>query len=145
MLDIGKKPLHIVGISCITSSDAAHENMGKLWAKFSSSQLKEKLDNIISPATFCVYSDYENGTIDCYRATIGYAVKDLRSIPSDLSLITIPAGKYKTFPAKSTEVADVVTVWETIWALNEQQLPRNFITDFELYDENAMTVYIGYS
>jgi len=61
-MDEINNPIYIVGISKITSNEAAqNENeIGKLWDVFSKTPIKEKLNNIISDSIFAVYSDYES-------------------------------------------------------------------------------------
>jgi len=61
-----------------------------------------------------------------------------------LSAITIPTGKYKCYQAKSASPADIVAVWQTIWATSPEELNRSFIADFEVYNEHEAMIYIGY-
>jgi len=139
-------PIYIAGISKVTSNEAAmtDNEIGKFWDMFSKAPIKEKLQNIISPSVFAVYSDYENGHQGKYKLTIGYAVKDPNHIPDDLSAVTIPAGNYKGYKAKSLSPEDIVAVWQTIWATDVNALNRNYVADFEEYRANEVVISIGY-
>ncbi|MDF2529338.1 MAG: lipopolysaccharide heptosyltransferase family protein [Gammaproteobacteria bacterium] len=144
MLEVGKKTIYVVGLSTITSNDAAYMELGNLWGKFFSTTIKEQLSNIVDPGIFAVYSDYENGFKGKYRTTIGYAVSDPSHVPEGLSLVSIPAGKYKSFKAQSSAPQDIIATWQDIWAA-DASLNRNFVADFELYHDNEASVYIGHN
>src|SRR4051812_2286164 len=116
MVEVGKKDIHIIGLSIITSNDVAHHELGALWGRFLTSPIEEKLGKLESPDLFAVYSDYENGYQGKYRATIGYAVSDPNNIPEGLSMVTLPAGQYKVYQAKSPAPEDIVAAWQSIWA-----------------------------
>src|SRR5688572_5644230 len=137
------KPIYVVGMSIITSNDVAEKEIGEHWALFLKTPIKEKLTNIISSSVFAVYSDYENGCQAKYKLTIGYAVSSLEDAPQELTAVTIPAGNYKIYQAKSRTPEDIIAVWQEIWATDANTLPRNFIADFEEYSEHGVTVSIG--
>ena len=138
------KPLHIIGISTITSNDVAHHDLSALWELFSKTPLKQQIGATVSPSIFSVYSDYENGVKGKYKVTIGYAVNDVSQIPAGLSTITIPQGNYKTYPAKSHNPEDIVAAWKTIWAADHKELPRNFKANYEEYNDHEVTIKIGH-
>lgn len=140
------KSINIVGISTITSNEAAlnQHTIGKLWNEFLSTPIKEKLAGISSPSVFAVYSNYENGYQGKYQITIGYAVNDTSTIPNGLTTVTIPAGKYKIFKSKSPAPEDIVDTWKTIWQLDSSILQPNFVTTFEEYKDNEVMIYIGH-
>jgi predicted transcriptional regulator YdeE len=143
MNELGQ-PVYIVGISAMTSNDVGANEIAKLWQDFFTAPIKEKLANIASASVFSVYSDYENGCKGKYKITIGYAVSDLNNIPHGLTAVTIPAGSYQTYKAKSRNPEDIVAVWQTIWATAADLLPRNFAADFEEYKEDEVMIHIGY-
>jgi len=140
------KPIKIVGISTITSNEAAQiqNTIGKLWDEFLKTPIKEKLVDASSSSIFAVYSDYESGCEGKYKITIGYAVNDVINIPNGLTTITIPPGKYKTFKSKSQKPEDIVDVWKTIWQIDSNILQPNFVTTFEEYKDNEVVIHIGY-
>lgn len=143
MLEIGKKPLRIAGLSIITSNEVASQELGKLWQDFFAQNIKDKLQHTTLPYIFAVYSNYENGVQGKYRTTVGYAVDPAVSLPEGLTEVSLPRGNYKMFPAKSSGVEDIVNTWKTIWAQNLTELPRNFIADCEVYDDKYAAIYIG--
>ncbi len=140
------KAIKIVGISTITSNELAlnQNTIGKLWGEFLSSSINDKLADISSSSIFAVYSDYENGYQGKYKITIGYAVNDISNIPDGLSTVTIPAGKYRIFNCKSGAPEDIVETWKTIWQIDPNVFQPNFITTFEEYKDNEVSIYIGY-
>ncbi len=139
-------PIHIAGISLITSNQEAqiHNTIGNLWHDFMKFSLKDKLKDLSSPHIYAVYSDYENGDKGGYKITIGHAVNNLDNVPDELSSITIPAGNYKTYKAKSSSPEDIVETWKMIWKQDSNQLNRSFQTDFEEYSDNQVMINIGY-
>ncbi len=142
------KPRTIVGMSIVTSNDAAQNQntIGKLWEAFLQSSIKEQLKNISSPSIFAVYSDYENGYMGKYKITIGYAVDDLSAIPKELSVVVIPSGNYKVYHSKSQDVQDIINTWQTIWQLDPKLFLRSFVADFEEYtSDGKMTINIAYA
>lgn len=140
------QPIHIVGISTITSNEEAFKQntIGKLWEEFLKKPLKEKLNNLTSANIYAVYSDYENKHHGKYKITIGYAVASINNIPHDLSAITIPAGEYKQFNPKNPTPTDIIETWNEIWNSNKEILPRNYVADFEEYSDTGAKILIGY-
>jgi predicted transcriptional regulator YdeE len=138
-------PIHIVGISKITSNEAAqNENeIGKLWDVFLKTPIKEKLKDIISDSIFAVYSNYENGHKGKYLITIGYSVKDPNNLFEGLTAVTVPAGNYKEYKAKSPSVEDIVAEWQAIWASDSNVFHRSFVADFEEYKGSEVVINIG--
>ena len=138
--------INVIGMSIITTNEAAQHNntIGKLWDDFAKASLHQKLNHIISPSVFAVYSDYENGYHSKYKITIGFAVDNLNSVPDGLTAIIIPAGHYKTYLAKSSAPADIINTWQEIWALDPEQFPRSFIADYEEYKDGRVMIHIGY-
>lgn len=142
-----EKSINIAGISTVTSNEAAfnQNTIGKLWAEFLKSPIKEKLADISSSSIFAVYSDYEDGYNGKYKITIGYAVEGDNKIPDGLTKTTIPAGKYKIFKTKSPAPEDIIDTWKKIWQIDSNEFQPNFVTTFEEYkDTNEVVIYIGY-
>lgn len=141
-----KHPIKVIGLSIITTNEAAmtQNTIGKLWQDFSNASIKEKLDNIISPNIFAVYSEYENGYHGKYRITVGYAVDDTANVPAGLTAVMIPTGNYTEYKSKSKSVPDVIDTWKIIWEKNQETYPRDFIADYEEHAENDVTIHIGY-
>ncbi len=142
-----KKDIKIVGISTVTSNEAAfnQNTIGNLWAEFLKTPIKEKLADISSSSIFAVYSDYEDGYNGKYKITIGYAVEDVNKIPNGLTTVIIPAGKYKIFKTKSPAPADIIDTWKSIWEIDQNIFQPNFVTTFEEYKDNQeVIIHIGY-
>ena len=112
------EPIHVVGISTITSNEAAFKQntIGDLWSDFLKNPIKDQLADVSSSSIFAVYSDYENGYDGKYKITIGYAVNHVSNIPNGLTTVIIPEGKYKTFKSKSPSPEDIVGLWKSILA-----------------------------
>lgn len=142
-----EKTIRIAGVSTITSNEAAfnQNTIGKLWDDFFKNPIKEKITDILSSSVFAVYSDYEDGYKGKYKITIGYAVNDSIKIPNELTTVTIPSGKYKSFNSKSRAPEDIVDIWKTIWQIDRNIFQPNFITTFEEYKaNNEVRICIGY-
>lgn len=138
------KSIQIVGISTITSNDAAFKQntIGKLWESFLKNPIKDKLQ-LSSESIFAVYSDYENKHHGLYKITIGHAVDNTNNIPQELSIVTIPEGNYRQFNPKSQTPEDIIATWKSIWDADMDALQRNYIVDFEEYNESGVKIFIG--
>jgi predicted transcriptional regulator YdeE len=138
-------PIYVLGLSIITSNEDAFKNnsIGKLWNQFIHSALKDKLKNLSSSNIFVVYSDYEDAHHGQYSVTIGYAVKELTTVPNALSTKIIQKGKYQPFLVESQTPEAIVKTWKSIWETDSHTLVRNYQTDYEEYSEKDVTIYIG--
>lgn len=104
--------------------------IGGLWQSFIEDELAERMDELTSPYTIGLYSDY--GTDD-YDVTVGMAVSDAcadRLLSGGMAVKTIPAGKYAKFSLTGNVVTAVQNAWAQIWQL---PLDRSYAADFEEY------------
>lgn len=90
--------------------------------------------------TYCVYTEYESDHTGDYTYFIGEEVSKHSDIPSDLKALMIPAQKYVKFTNGPDCMPDVVRKpWLEIWKMTPKELGghRNYLADFEIYDERA--------
>lgn len=95
----------------------------------------------INPGTtFCAYTEYESDHTGNYTYFIGEEVSSFKDIPISLKQLIIPAQKYVKFTNGPGSMPDVVREpWFKIWQMSPKELggKRNYIADFEIYDERA--------
>ena len=101
----------------------------------------------------CFYTEYENDHTGDYTYFIGEEVESFENVPGDLTCITIPSQTYVKFTTQGGPMPTIcIEAWQKIWQMTPEELGgrRNFMADFEVYDERAvdphntiLDVYIG--
>jgi len=140
----------IIGISVRTTNqnNEAKKDIGELWSKFMSINMRELIPNIIDETIYAVYTDYEGDHTKPYTTILGYKVYNLNEIPDGMIGKNIETATYTKFTAKGDLTKNaVVEEWQKIWTSN---LDRTYISDFEMYGEKAINptngeadIYIG--
>lgn len=90
--------------------------------------------------TYCVYTEYESDHNGEYTYFIGEEVSRYTNVPSNLKELIIPAQNYVKFTNGPGAMPEVVREpWFKIWQMTPKELggKRNYIADFEIYDERA--------
>lgn len=103
--------------------------------------------------TYCVYTEYETDFTGDYTYFVGEEVPSLEAIPNGLVPLLLPAQKYVKFTTESGTMPSVcIEAWQKIWAMSPEELggTRNYVADFEFYDERAsnpkstvLDIYVG--
>lgn len=117
----------VIGVSAITGN--ADPKMGKviqgLWEKLYQGGVNATIKNKINEYAIGLYSDYSN---DQYCVTAGNEVSKPEN--DELTVKTIPAGKYAKFSIHGHMEKAVAEAWGEIWKMD---LNRSFTGDFEEY------------
>ncbi len=138
----------LVAALCARTSNASSEMssvIGGLWQKFYSPHIYLKIPNKANPKALGIYTDYADEEKGEYTAAVGCEITEKAQMPEEMSLITIPKGKYAKFVVKGNMITAVQEFWQKLWGMD---LNRSFICDFEEYQnadpENAeIHIYIG--
>lgn len=150
--------IKLVGITARTNNanemDPEKGIIGKTLEKFFSNGLAEKIPNRKKPGNlYCVYTNYESDETGDYTYFVGEAVTTFENLDKDFETLTIPMQSYAKFnigPGKMPQAC--IEAWQKIWQMGEKDFgsPRNYIADFEIYDERAhdpensvFDIYIG--
>lgn len=117
----------VVGVSAMTgNSDPEMGNViGGLWEKLYGGGVNAVIKNKVNEYAIGLYSDYAG---DRYCVTAGNEVS--RAENPELTVKTIPAGKYAKFSVHGHMERTVAEAWAGIWQMN---LDRSFTGDFEEY------------
>ena len=80
-------------------------------------------------------------------------IQSAESLPSNLTVRHIPAGRYAVFSSGRGPIKRIVPeIWQHIWSMSPEELggTRAFKTDYEIYDQRAadpenaeIDVYVG--
>lgn len=126
------KEKKITGLAARTSNDDPKmgEIIGNLWTRLFQDNLYDKIQDKVSPYTYCLYSDYDEKG---YQATVGC---DVSKSQEGLAQKTAPAGKYARFEIHGNMVTAVQNAWNEIW---QMPLDRTYTGDFEEYVDSNMT------
>jgi len=146
----------LIGITARTSNisemDQSTAKIGTTVQQYFHNELSTKIPHRINPnTTYCVYTDYESDFNGNYTYFIGEEVDSLDDLPEGFVALTIPLQNYTKFtngPGPMPEVC--IDIWKNVWADRELDTKRNYIADFEIYDERAsdhskvvLDIYIG--
>lgn len=128
---------NIIGLSLRTTNEngQAFQDIPALWQKFMSEAIAGTIPNVIDPAIYCLYTDYELDHTKPYTVVIGCKTANLSEIPEGLTGKSFQPGNYVRRTAKGDlQNGAVVEEWQKIWSAG---LPRKFTADFEVYGEKA--------
>lgn len=107
------------------------KDCGELWSRFETEEIAKKIPNKLSDEVFAVYFDYEGDYTQPFSYFIGCKVQEGTELPVDLDKLTIPAGRYQKVTATGELPVCIADKWREIW---DSDIPRAYITDFEIYD-----------
>ncbi len=103
--------------------------------------------------TYSVYTEYESDFTGSYTYFIGEEVTLFDGVPKNFKTLTIKPQTYVKFTTEPGPMPTVVIeAWKKIWGMGAEELGgnRNYIADFEIYDERAadpqkvvLDIYIG--
>jgi predicted transcriptional regulator YdeE len=147
---------YIAGLTARTNN--AHEMSGKgkignVWQEFLKPNVVAKIPNKMGVDLIAVYTDYETDHTGHFTYLLGLPILTAESLPADLTIKHIPAGRYAVFSSSRGPIKQVVPeIWQRIWSMSPEELggTRAFKTDYEIYDQRAanpenaqIDVYVG--
>jgi predicted transcriptional regulator YdeE len=137
-MDIQKiEKISVIGVSVRTTNEngQSSQDIPALWNQFMAKDIANKIPNKTDSAVYCIYTDYELDHTKPYTTILGCSVQNLDAIPDGMVGITIDEGSFSKHTAKGNLMGGVVfNEWIKIWNLD---IPRAFVTDFEIYGEKA--------
>jgi len=128
----------IIGIEVRTSNqnNQAEKDITKLWNRFFTEAISQKINNKVSDSIFSIYTDYDSDFTGNYTTILGYSVDSLEAIPDGLIGREFPRETFEVFTARGAMPNAVVETWKTIWN-KDKELKRKYSYDFELYGEKC--------
>ena len=96
---------------------------------------------------FVTYTNYETDEHGEYTCFIGEEVTSFDD--QTLETMVIPAQNYEKFTTARGKLPNVVIdTWQKIWQMTQDDLPRKYLADFEVYDNQnpddaVVDVYVG--
>ena len=141
----------IIGISTETTNqnNQASTDLSKLWQRFYTEEISNKIPNKESDDVYAIYTDYESNYTGKYSTIIGHRVTTLADIPDGLVGREIKNDRLIKYTAKGEMPQAVVETWQEIWA-NDIALYRTYNADFEVYGAKSqlgaaseVEIYIG--
>ncbi len=129
---ISLSEIKVTGIESRTSNATAHIDIPKLWQKFYSENIKDKIPNKTDDDVLSLYTEYESDFTKPYTIVICCRVNDFSGVPDGMVFKIIPAAKYAVFTAKGKMPDKIVETWKDIWT---SDIERTYTGDFEIYNE----------
>jgi len=136
---VQKPAILVVGIDCQTSNapEAGPQDIPKLWGRFYSEDVLNRIPNKTSNEVIALYCDYEGDYTQPYSVVIGCPVSSIDTIPEGMVAKTIPASSYAVFRAIGEHPKALIETWGNIW--KESDLDRTYTGDFELYGDKFVS------
>jgi predicted transcriptional regulator YdeE len=131
------EPFNIIGISIRTTNENGHasKEIAKLWGKFMSESILEKIPSKVDNQIYSLYTDYQGDHTKPYTAILGCKVENLDNIPNGMVGKSFSGGTYTKTTAKGDLMQGlVVNQWSKIF---EMELDRTYDADFEIFGEKA--------
>jgi predicted transcriptional regulator YdeE len=137
-MDIQKiEKVNVIGISVRTTNEngQSSQDIPALWNRFMAEGIANKILDKTDNSVYCIYTDYELDHTKPYTTILGCAVENLDAIPDGMVGLIINSGDFSKHTAKGNLMEGLVfNEWVKIWNLD---IPRAFVTDFEIYGEKA--------
>lgn len=145
----------VIGLQTRTTNarEATDSAIGKLWGRFATENILDRIPHRVDAHMVAVYSDYETDKDGPYTYTLGAKVGSARDIPPGMVSVKVISGDYAMFTAQGGAPPQMtVDLWKRIWSLEKPgPLHRAYKTDFEVhYDglraqppDTHIDVYIG--
>ncbi|MDN3505149.1 MAG: DUF952 domain-containing protein [Rhabdochlamydiaceae bacterium] len=133
------KTFNVIGLAVRTTNE--NGQMGKdipqLWQDFMAGRYVEKVPNIIDPAIYSVYTEYEGDHTKPYTVILGFKVDNLDHVPKGMKGVCIEGGDFKKFTAiGDPQKGSVYNEWVKIWSTD---MDRKYSADYEVYGEKAQS------
>ncbi len=123
----------VIGISTRTSNADAQTDIPKLWQRFYSEGILEKIPDKINNEILSVYTDYESDYTKPYTLILCCKVNGVANIPDGMVSKTITASKYAVFTVSGKMPDKLIETWQYIWG---SDLDRAYAADFDLYRDD---------
>ena len=130
-------PFQLIGIEIRTTNEnnKAAEAIPKLWQRFMSEDIANKIPNKVSDDIYSLYTEYESDYTKPYTTVLGCRVNSLEEIPDGMVGKSFKGGTYLKSTVKGDLMKGVVIEhWKKIW---EMDLKRLYTADFEIYGAKA--------
>ncbi len=137
MKKVNIKTFNVIGISVRTTNENGQSanDIGKLWNRFMTEGILDKIPNKVDNTIYSIYTDYEKDHTKPYTTILGCKVENLDIIPNGMIAKKIEGGNYTKFVTKGDLTKGAVyKEWENIW---NSKLDRKYSADFEVYGEKA--------
>lgn len=145
----------VIGVETRTSNaqEASHSAIGKLWGRFGTEDLLDRIPHRVDAHIIAIYSDYESDKDGPYTYTLGARVSSTREVPPGMISRKVLSGDYAMFTAQGGAPAQMtVDLWKRIWSVEKPgPLHRAYKTDFEVHyngvraqpPDTHIDIYIG--
>lgn len=133
-----QEAFYITGIAVRTTNQngQSQRDIGDVWTRFISEDLKQNIDNRLSDDIYCVYTNYETDHTGFYTAVLGCKVSSPKPIREDFTAIILPGGKYEVYSLAGKFPDNVSEAWQRIWNGDSN---RVYTADYDLYSANPKT------
>lgn len=137
---------YVMGIElCIASPEAVPAlTEPKLWHQSAEALLLNIPDSVQPEVLYAVYTDYGSDQHE-YSVIVAVEVSSIDNPPENMVGLSISAGEYLVFEAIGHPPDAVTQAWQQIEAYFTTgcRYQRAFTTDFELYNQQQVKIYIA--
>lgn len=136
----------VAGISARTSNLSPDMGavIGGLWSRFYGEGVYDSIPRKANGKAMGIYTEYAGDEKADYTVIVACET-EAEPETKDCTVYRIPAGRYAKFVVHGDMVQAVAAAWQEIWQMD---LPRNFVCDFEEYQDDSMDhaqihIYVG--
>lgn len=135
--EITLETFFIVGIAVRTTNKNGYsqEDIGNLWTRFISHDIRELIPNKLSYDIYCVYTDYESDFMGEYTTIIGCKVSSIENLHEGLIAKEIAASDYRLYCSQGKIPECLGKTWVDIWQSSDSD--RKYAADFDIYGIDA--------
>lgn len=135
IVELKEKTVAVLTARTNNASPEMGQIIGGLWQKFYSAEIVPAIKNRADSYALGIYTEYSSDEKEDYTAAVGCEITEEASLPAEMKIIKIPAGKYAEFSITgemdtAEQLAALQKLWQELWSMG---LDRTFICDFEEY------------
>lgn len=130
-------PFKVIGIKITTTNEnnQSATDIGKLWERFLSERIIDKIPNKVDNSILSIYTNYQGDHTQPYDVILGCKVRSIGKLEEGMTAKSFEGGEYVKFISKGNLSQGVVyNTWEEIW---NAKINRSFLADFEVYGKKA--------
>lgn len=126
----------VAGLKIRTSNQNPNmgRDIGDLWKKFLGDGVYQSIAAKKNENTIGLYTNYESDVTGAYDVMVCCEVKETNGLTENISVQTIPAGKYAKFIVRGDVQTAVGAFWVKLWSMD---LDRKYSGDFEEYQSGS--------
>jgi predicted transcriptional regulator YdeE len=146
---VEREGFHVIGVGARTTnvveSDLEAGQIGRLWQRFFDENVGRRTPATVPGLIASVYFDYESDETGAYSVILGPVVTSTGTVPDGLRTVSVPPGRYLSFPVEGMPPTAIIDGWSRIheWFARPRPVVRTFTFDAELYRPGVTEILVA--